>query len=91
MARAPFQVLVLLFRRTEDGGVEYGVLCRSDDGNWQGVAGGGEERETNGNGYPALARTCADEMGVVRRGARLAALRQQQNRALGAGAAPEGE
>jgi dATP pyrophosphohydrolase len=45
MARAPFQVVVFPFRRS-DVGVEYAVLQRSDDGSWQGVAGGGEDDET---------------------------------------------
>jgi dATP pyrophosphohydrolase len=45
MARAPFQVVVFPFRRSGVG-VEYAVLQRSDDGSWQGVAGGGEDDET---------------------------------------------
>ena len=45
MARAPLQVLVLLYRRTENGH-EYCVFRRSDSGWWQGVAGGGEDTET---------------------------------------------
>ena len=40
MARAPFQVVVLPFRLTDSGGVEFAVLRRADDGQWQGVAGG---------------------------------------------------
>jgi len=45
MARAPFQVVVFPFRR--DGvALEYAILQRSDDGSWQGVAGGGEDDET---------------------------------------------
>lgn len=46
MARAPFQVVVLPFRLTDSGGVEFAVLRRADDGQWQGVAGGGENDET---------------------------------------------
>ena len=48
MARAPFQVLVLPFRRTGGGGVEFAVLRRRDLGLWQGVAGGGEDGEAPG-------------------------------------------
>lgn len=39
------QVLVLPFR-LESSGVRFCVLRRSDDGGWQGVAGGGEDGET---------------------------------------------
>src|SRR5437763_9892338 len=46
MGRAPFQVLVILFRRTACRDVEYAVFLRSDDGAWQGIAGGGEDDET---------------------------------------------
>jgi dATP pyrophosphohydrolase len=46
MARAPFQVVVLPFRRDQRGDVEYAIFRRSDDGLWQGIAGGGEDRET---------------------------------------------
>ncbi|HEY4175668.1 MAG TPA: NUDIX domain-containing protein [Kofleriaceae bacterium] len=45
MARAPFQVVVFPFRRRAIG-FEYAVLQRSDNGAWQGVAGGGEDNET---------------------------------------------
>lgn len=43
--RAPFQILVILFRRTP-GGPEFAVLKRSDTHYWQFVAGGGEDEET---------------------------------------------
>ena len=46
MARAPFQVLVLLFRLVGAGEAEFAVLRRTDDGHWQGIAGGGEDDET---------------------------------------------
>lgn len=46
MARAPFQVVVLPFRLRPGRGVEYAVFRRSDDGRWQGIAGGGEDAET---------------------------------------------
>ena len=44
MARANFQVLVLLFCRGTE--TEYGVLHRADMDAWQFVAGGGEDDET---------------------------------------------
>jgi len=66
MARAPFQVVVFPFRRTGVG-FEYAVLQRSDDGSWQGVAGGGEDNEA-----PAeAARREADEEAAVPRSAPL--------------------
>lgn len=43
--RAPFQVVVFPFRRSAEG-VEYAVFRRSDNGWWQGLAGGGEGEET---------------------------------------------
>jgi dATP pyrophosphohydrolase len=45
MTRAPFQVLVYPYRKSRDGQLEYGLLKRADEGWWQGVAGGGEDRE----------------------------------------------
>lgn len=45
MARAPFQVLVLPYRRAGEA-FEYAVFRRRDDGCWQGIAGGGEGDET---------------------------------------------
>ncbi len=45
MPRAPFQILVLPYRRTANT-LEYAVLCRSDYLCWQGIAGGGEDAET---------------------------------------------
>lgn len=42
--RAPFQILVIPFRRTASG-LEFAVLKRSDAGWWQFVAGGGEDDE----------------------------------------------
>lgn len=44
MARAPFQVLVLPFRRMPSG-FEYAIFERADLSYWQGIAGGGEEGE----------------------------------------------
>jgi dATP pyrophosphohydrolase len=45
MSRAPFQVLVFPYRWLNDA-VEYAVFKRSDDGNWQAIAGGGEDQES---------------------------------------------
>jgi len=61
MARAPFQVLVLPFRRTGDGAVEFAILRRHDLGFWQGVAGGGEDDETPGQ---AAVREASEELGL---------------------------
>jgi dATP pyrophosphohydrolase len=46
MARAPFQVLVLPYRRRPDGALEYALFQRADSGVWQAIAGGGENLET---------------------------------------------
>ena len=46
MARAPFQVLVLPYRSTDNGDYEFAVFSRSDYDCWQGIAGGGENGET---------------------------------------------
>lgn len=43
--RAPFQILAIPYRITEDT-VRYGVLHRADRDQWQFVAGGGEDNET---------------------------------------------
>lgn len=45
MARAPFQVLVLPYRRL-GAELEYALFRRADLGVWQGIAGGGENQET---------------------------------------------
>lgn len=45
MARAPFQVLVYPYRKVENGRIEYALLRRSDEGYWQAIAGGGEDKE----------------------------------------------
>ncbi len=45
MARAPFQVLVFPYYRT-DKATEYAIFRRTDAGYWQGIAGGGEDEET---------------------------------------------
>ena len=46
MPRAPFQVLVLPYRRTNAGEFQFALFQRADDGFWQGIAGGGEDDET---------------------------------------------
>ena len=46
MTRAPFNVLVFLYRKCALGTFEYAVFQRADLGFWQPVAGGGEEDET---------------------------------------------
>ena len=43
--RAPFQILVIPYRRTPDG-LRYCVLHRADLDQWQFIAGGGEDQET---------------------------------------------
>ena len=45
MARAPFQVLVLPFRKSMSK-IQFAVFKRSDNKDWQGIAGGGENNET---------------------------------------------
>lgn len=60
MARAPFQVLIIPFRRTEKG-IEYAIFRRSDSGYWQGIAGGGEGEETPSK---AAAREAEEEAGI---------------------------
>ncbi len=61
MARAPFQVLVLPFRRLSGGGSEYAALCPADTGRWQGIAGGGEAGESL---YQAAIREAGEEAGL---------------------------
>ncbi len=45
MSRAPFNVLVLPFRRREAERAEYAIFRRADQGYWQVIAGGGEDEE----------------------------------------------
>ena len=63
MARAPFQVLVLPFRKLEDRSFEFAVFCRSDERYWQGIAGGGEDDETP---FDAARRESFEEAGIAR-------------------------
>ena len=44
--RAPFQILVYLYRVNKADDLEYAVFQRADAGFWQGIAGGGEDDET---------------------------------------------
>jgi dATP pyrophosphohydrolase len=62
--RAPFQVLVIPFRRTA-AGLEFAVLKRSDAGWWQFVAGGGEDDESPAQ---SAARETAEEIGLAASG-----------------------
>ena len=61
MSRAPFQVLVLPYRRRQDGVIEYAVFRRADRGAWQGIAGGGEDLESP---EAAAAREAFEEAGI---------------------------
>jgi len=62
--RAPFQVLIIPFRRGANG-YEFAVLRRSDTGWWQFVAGGGEDDETP---VQAAQREISEETGLADRG-----------------------
>jgi len=61
MARAPFQILVLPYRR-HGVHVEYAIFKRADSGAWQGIAGGGEDRETP---YDAAVRELKEEAEIT--------------------------
>ena len=61
MPRAPFQVLVLPYRRRPDGAYEFAVFRRADAGIWQGLAGGGEDDETPAQ---AARREAFEEAGI---------------------------
>lgn len=61
--RAPFQVLVIPFRRRPSG-IEYAVLRRADIGWWQFVSGGGEDDETP---LQAAERETVEELGIAAR------------------------
>jgi len=45
MSRAPFQVIVLPFRHSQGGFLEYAIFKRRDEEYWQFIAGGGENTE----------------------------------------------
>ena len=61
MARAPFQVLVYPYRKTSNGQIEYALLRRADEGYWQAIAGGGEDKE---NPPEAARRETYEESGI---------------------------
>ena len=61
MARAPFQILVLPYRRQTDG-LEYAIFRRADNDGWQGIAGGGEDLETPRD---AAVREIQEEAGIT--------------------------
>ena len=63
MSRAPFQVLVLPYRITDDGTIRYALLKRepTTGGYWQGIAGGGEGNETP---MEAATRESLEEAGI---------------------------
>jgi dATP pyrophosphohydrolase len=46
MTRAPMQVVLIPFRRRDGQDPQYALFQRSDDGNWQPIAGGAEDSET---------------------------------------------
>src|SRR5688572_11283517 len=60
MARAPFNVLVYLYRKLANGELQY-VLLRRSEGWWQAVAGGGEGNETP---REAAIRETNEEVGI---------------------------
>lgn len=63
MPRAPFQVLVVPFRRVDEQHIEFAVLRRQDTNVWQAVAGGGEAGETPSQ---AARREATEELGLDR-------------------------
>ena len=50
MARAPFNVFVIPYRKNDAGEYEFAIFRRSDLGYWQFIAGGGEDDETPSDG-----------------------------------------
>ena len=46
MARAPFQIFVLPYRKSGETDIEYALLRRTDEGYWHAIAGGAEGQET---------------------------------------------
>jgi dATP pyrophosphohydrolase len=63
MPRAPFQVLVLPYRRRANGAYEFAVFRRADAAIWQGLAGGGEDDESPAQ---AARREGLEEAGIPR-------------------------
>ncbi|MFD9149702.1 NUDIX hydrolase [Streptomyces diastaticus] len=62
MPRAPFQILVVPFRRVGEQ-IEFAVLRRQDMDVWQAVAGGGESGESP---QQAAVREACEELGLDR-------------------------
>ncbi len=60
MARAPFQVLILPYRRAGET-YEFALFKRSDEGCWQGIAGGGKDGESP---TQAAIRETLEETGI---------------------------
>lgn len=60
MARAPFQILVLPYRK-KNNKFEFAIFKRSDAHYWQGIAGGGEDTETP---WEAAKREMFEETGI---------------------------
>jgi dihydroneopterin triphosphate diphosphatase len=67
LSRAPFQVLVIPFRCTDEGSFEYCLFLRKVENYWQGIAGGGEGNE-------AAVREFREESGVFNEPRRIVAL-----------------
>jgi len=61
MPRAPFQVLVIPYRRTGEG-LRFALLHRADADRWQWVAGGGEDGESPED---AARREVREETGIA--------------------------
>lgn len=61
MKRAPFQVLVLPYRPTNENDWEFAIFQRLDVGRWQGISGGGEDSETP---LEAARREAVEEAGI---------------------------
>ena len=62
MSRAPFQILVLPYKIGPKNVIRYAIFARSDSKNcWQGIAGGGEGKETL---LSAAKREAHEEAGI---------------------------
>lgn len=61
MARAPFQVLVLPYRKSEAGYFEYALFSRASYPCWQFISGGGEDSEVP---LAAAKREACEEGGI---------------------------
>ena len=61
MARGPFQILVIPYRKVGDSDFQYLILRRAVEGYWQSAAGGGEDDETP---LEAARRETLEETGI---------------------------